>query len=290
MLLVCDVSQRSSCFSFSGIQFSGVVVALLIILFSSSPHADYTMPKNLGQGWDGNVQLGALANFGPTDSSAVTAQTTFTYSSKRWEHELNAKFHRSASEALITRRDSEGTILRDASDNEIKDRISSTTNDRRFVSGQARWFFNSKNYVFFIADLDRNAPANLDYSTRQISGVGYKLYQSKSNYISAEFGLGRKERVEVGGGSEQGGIAYLGFRFKRKLSEKLILTLDLDSDFSEDNRFSEAEVSLSWKLRDPVSLKLKYGARLNSSVIDPLNTFDDGLEAALSAHISVDVF
>lgn len=289
MNLVCNVSQRSFCCAASGIRFSGVVVALLVIVFSTSLHA-YDMPKNLGLGWDGNMELGALATFGETDSSAVSARATFTYRSKRWEHEMDARFHRSAHESLVSRRDSDGEVILDANNNEIQDLVSDTTNDRRFISGQSRWFFTSKHYVFVIADLDVNKPASLDHSTRQISGVGYKLYRSKNDLVSAQVGIGRKKRVDVGGDSEEGAIAYLGFRLKRELSETLILTLDLDSDFGSENRYSEAEASLSWKLRDPVSLKLKYGARFNSTVIDPLNTFDDGLEAALSVHIAVDVF
>ena len=289
MSLECNLSRQSSCRNASGIPLASGVVTLLVTLFSTPLYA-YDMPKNLGRGWDGDVQFGALATYGPTDSSAITARTTLSYSSLRWEHELDARLHRSANETLVSRRDSEGEVLRDANNKEIQDRVSSTTNNRRFISGQSRWFFSSKHYLFGIADLDVNTPANLDYSTRQIGGVGYKMYRSKRDLISAQVGLGRKKRAEVGGDSEQGLIGYLGIRFKRELSEKLVLSLDLDSDWGSDNRYSEAEASLSWKLRGPVSLKLKYGARFNSTVIDPLNTFDDGLEAALSVNISVEVF
>ena len=289
MRLECNVSLVTSCCTSSALRQASVTVALLVTLLSTPLHA-YDMPKNLGRGWDGDVQFGALATFGPTDSSAITARTVVTYSSERWEHELDARLHRSANETLVSRIDRDGEVLRDANNNEIQDRISSTTNNRRFVSGQSRWFFTSKTYLFGIADLDVNTPANLDHSTRQIGGVGYKLYRSKRDLISAQVGLGRKERVEVGGDSEQGLIGYLGIRFKRELSEKLVLSLDMDSDWGSDNRYSEAEASLSWRLRDPVSLKLKYGARFNSTVIDPLNTFDDGLEAALSVNIAVEVF
>lgn len=248
------------------------------------------MPKNLNEGWDGDVQLGALATFGPTDSSAITARSTFSHRSKHWEHELDAKFYRSASEALVSRRDADGQVMRDVNDQEIKDLVSSTTNNRRYVSGQTRWFFTSKHYLFGIADLDVNTPANLDSSTRQISGVGYKLYRAKNDLVSAEVGLGRKKRVEVSGDSEEGAIAYLGLRYKHKVSEKMGVAFDLNSDFGNENRYSEAEVSLSWKLRDPISLKLKYEARFNSTVLDPLNTFDDGLEAALSVNLAFEIF
>ena len=265
------------------------MIGLLAIQFSNASHA-YDMPKNLGQGWDGDVQLGALASFGQTDSSAISVRSTVTYSRTQWEHELDVRWHRSASETLVPRRDSEGQRITDANGREIQDRVKNTTNDRRFLSAQSRWFFRPKYYMFAIADLDLNRPANLDYATRQIGGLGYKMYRSKKDLISAQVGLGRKMLVEVEGDDELNLIAYLGFRFKRELSEKLFLSLEFDSDFGSDNQFSEAEASLSWKLRDPVSLKLKYGARFKSTVLDPLNTFDDGLEAALSVTISVEVF
>ena len=263
---------------------------LAVLFFGASQAIAYDIPKNLQQGWDGDVQLGALATYGATDSSAMTARTTFSYRSVFWEHEVDAKYHRSATEALVLRRDSEGQVLRDANDKEITDVVSNKTNDRRFVSAQARFFFTSKYYVFGIADLDANTPGNLKSASRQIAGVGYKLYRSKKDLISAGVGVGRKKRADVSGESEEGAIAYLGFRIRRQLSEKVSVSFDLDSDFGSENRYSEAETSLAWKLRDPVSLKLKYEARFNSTVMDPINTFDDGLEAALSVNLAFELF
>lgn len=274
-------------------RFTGTLSMVVVVLCLSAPssaHAYYSMPKNLEEGWHGDVHLGALATFGPTDSSAITARSNFTYRSQHWEHELDAKWYRSASEALVSRRDAEGEVVRDANDKEIKDLVRSTTNNRRYLNGQSRWFFTSKHYVFAIADLDINTPANLESSTRQISGLGYKLYRAKNDLVSAEFGVGRKKRVEVSGDSEEGAIAYFGFRYKHKISEKMGFAFDLNSDFGSENRYSEAEVSLNWKLRDPLSLKLKYEARLNETEDDPSNSNDDELEAALSVNLSVEVF
>nr|MBX2879172.1 DUF481 domain-containing protein [Granulosicoccus sp.] len=194
------------------------------------------------------------------------------------------------SEALVVRRNVNGDKVLDEQGVEVKDLVKSTTNHRRCRSAQLRRFFTSKHYLFIIADLDINEPANVDRSTRQITGVGYKLWRSKNDLLSAAIGLGHKQLVPVSGDAEKEAIAYLGFRFKRALSEKTSLQLELDSDFGNDNRFSEAQVSLSWKLREPVSLRLKYEARFNSSVVDPINTFDDGMEAALSINLAVDVF
>lgn len=266
-----------------------ISVATVLLPGTSVCHA-YETPRNLQQGLDGTVQLGALSTFGPTDSTAVTARTTLTFRGQRWEQEFDAKFYRSTSEALITRRDAQGEKVLDAQGREVQDIVKTTNNDRRFASFQLRRFVSSKHYIFGIADLDANEPANIDVSTRQIVGIGYKLWRSKNDVLSAAIGFGRKKRVQVSDEIEKGGIGYLGFRFKRSLSEKASMSFDLDSDFGSENRYSEAEVSFSWKLRDPVSLKLKYEARFNSTVIDPLNTFDNGYEAALSVNLSFDVF
>ena len=266
-------------------------VAVAAILMSATTVANaYVTPDNLKQGLDGNVQLGALATYGATHSEAVSARSTFTYRAERWEQEFDAKLFRSASEAVVIRRSADGEAILDNEGQEIKDLIKSTTNSRRFVSTQSRLYFTERHYLFGIADYDTNKPANLDRSTRQIIGVGYKLWRTKNDLLGAAVGFGRKQRVEVSGNTENGGIGYLGLRFKRALTEKSALKLDVDSDFGGDNRYTEAEVSLSWKLRDPVSLKIKYEARFNSTVTDPLNQFARGLEAALSINLSLDVF
>ncbi|MFK8079786.1 MAG: YdiY family protein [Granulosicoccus sp.] len=290
MSLMCGLLKRAECLRTFLDDKRQIALVVMVLLASTAAHAYEDMPKNLKQGWDGDVQLGALATYGLTDSSAISARTTISFRSARWEHELDSKWYRSASEALVSRRDSDGEIMRDVNDEEIKDLVSSTTNNRRFISGQTRWFFSSKHYLFAIADLDINTPANLESSTRQISGVGYKLYRGKSDLLGAAIGVGRKKRVDVSGASEQGAIGYLAFRYKRKLNDLMTVSFDLNSDFGSENRYSEAETSLTWKLRDPVSLKLKYEARFNSTVIDPLNTFDDELEAALSVNLAVEIF
>ena len=264
-------------------------VAIFLTLISTCSYG-FDMPGNLDPGWDGSVQLGALATFGETDSSAVSARATFTFRSTRWEHELDIKLQRSESESLVPRRDESGEIVRDADDKAISDLVSSTTNNRRFASGQARWFFTSRYYLFAIADWDVNTPADLELSTRYVGGVGYKLYRSKNHLISAGIGFGRKGRDEVSGYFERGPIGYLGFKIKRKIGETLVVGVDLDSDFGSEQQFSEAEFSLSWKLRNPLSLQLKYEASFNSTVFDSLDSYNEGLEAALSVSLSVEVF
>lgn len=248
------------------------------------------VPKDLQQGWDGQVQMGAQATFGATDSSALSLRTDFTYRGERAEHEMTARVHHSSNKTQVPRRDYEGKEVFDSKGAAVTDEVKTTTNDRRFFSAQPRWFFSSRYYVFALADLDVNEPADIKQASRQVAGLGYKLWKSRSHFVSAAFGVGRKKLEQVSGASEEGAIGYFGLRIKRKLSETVSVALSLDSDFGGDNRFSEAETSLSWRVRGPVALKFKYEASENSKVVNPLNSFDDGVEAAFSINLEVDVF
>jgi putative salt-induced outer membrane protein YdiY len=259
-------------------------------VIAATPACAYEIPKNLKQGWDGTVELGALATFGATDTSALSARAAFTFSGQHIEHELIAKLYRSSSESFVIRRDAEGNELLDSNGFPIRDIVNNTTNDRRFIGVQPRWFFTQRHYVFALADVEFNEPADIESSTRQVGGIGYKLWKSRRDYVSAAVGIGRKKLVQVSGESEEGAIGYVGVRFKRNIAQNVSWSIDLDSDFGGENRFSEGETSLSWKLRRSMAIKLKYEARFNSNLIRPLNRLDEGIEAALSINLEVEVF
>ena len=268
----------------------GVLPALALLFLVAASSAQANSPTNLKQGWNGDAQLGALASFGETDSSAITALTSLTFRSIRWEHELEAKYYRSASESLVALRDENNELQRDSNGDEIYNTVNNVTNDRRFFSAESRWFYTPKYYLFGIADLDVNKPANLAESSRAVWGVGYKVYDNKKNFLTAGIGIGSKKRVETSGSRETGTIAYLTVGFKRELGEKLVLSMDWDSDFSDDDRYSEAQATLTWQLRDPLSLKIKYELQFDSTPIDSFSTFDDNYNGAFSVNLAIDIF
>lgn len=269
----------------------GYLWVLILSLLSATVCAeDYKTPRNLDMGWDGEVHLGALATFGTADTTAISARTDVSYRGGPSEHELTAKWYRSATQIAVTRRNAEGDPVLDTNGLAVRDLIEATTNDRRFISAQTRWFLSSRYYLFGLVDLEINRPADINSSSRQVTGVGYKLWKSRHDFISAALGVGRKKLDQKSGETDEGAIGYLGLRLRRKVADTVTLSIDMDSDFGGENRFSEAEFSIDWKLREPVSLKFKYEARFNSNLINPLNTFDEGVEAALSVNIEVEVF
>lgn len=262
----------------------------LFCLWRSAAVQAYEIPRNLKYGLDAQVQFGALATFGVTDTSAISARTDITYRGERFEHELVAKMYRSASTSSVPRLDAEGKQVVNSKGAPVTDRIKDKTSDRRFVSVQPRWFFSSRFYLFALADLDMNEPAGNQSSSLYVSGLGYKLWKSKGHYASAALGVGRRRSDPVGREAIEESVGYVGLRLKRYLSETVSLGLSLDSDFGGDERFSEAEASISWRVRGPVAIKFKYGAQVNSHIVNPWNTFDDGVESAMSVNLEVDIF
>lgn len=247
------------------------------------------MPPDLQQGWDAQVQFGALATFGAADTRALSARSHLSWRGERMEHEFVAKLYRSSSTTDIVRVDASGKQLLDARGQPLVDRIEQETSDRRFVSFNPRWFLTTHHYLFLLADLDMNEPAGVQHSSLRVGGVGYKLYRTGDDYISASIGIGKRRNDLVGSEAQYTSIGYFGLRIKRSLNETVSMALKLDSDLGADERVSEAEASLSWRVRGPVSITFKYGARVNGSVVNPWNTFDDGVEAAMSVNLEVEV-
>ena len=266
------------------------IASLVLSLGVACEGLAYETPSNLDLGWDGKVQLGALATFGVTDTVAISGRADVTYRGESLEHEFTAKLYRSANQTFISRHDANGAPIFDSNRLIVKDRVRTTTNDRRFVGIHPRFFFNAKYYVFALADYEVNEPADIKSSSRQVSGVGYKLWKSKKDFISAAIGIGRKKFEQISGESDEGVIGYFGVRIRRSVYENIKLSLDMDSDFGGENRYSEIEMAVKWKVRDPISISFKYEAQFNSNIINPLATFDNDVEAALSVNMVIDVF
>lgn len=262
----------------------------MLILSLATEVRAYEVPKNLSMGWDGKVQFGANASFGVADSAALSARSDITYRGDHFESEFTAKFYRSGNQVRVPRLNADGEPVRTVEGAILKDRVTTITNYRRFLGVQPRWFITTRYYLFGLADIEVNEPADIRSSSRQIGGAGYKFWVSRKNYVSAALGVGRKKLRQVSGGSEVGAIGYLSVRVRRKLSKTVRLSMDMDSDFGGGNRFSEIELALSWKLRDPMSISFKYEGRFNSNIINPLATFENDSEATMSVNIVVDVF
>jgi len=269
---------------------TGFVAVPLLIASSVSSAAYFKPRKTFPDGWDAKVEFGAQATSGASRTNSLSGGLETTYRGGRWEHHVVAKALRSASSVAVERRDENGETVLDAQGEPMNDIVRNRTNDRRFIGFQPRWFFREeRNYVFAIIDLESNEPADIDLSSRQIAGVGYRYVVDKSNWFTAGIGVGRKSLARVSGERDEGGIGYVGLAFTRLIGERAKFETTLDSDFGGENRFTELTLGLTWKLGAPVSMKLGYEARMNSDISDPRNPFDESVDARASLSLSIDV-
>ena len=268
-----------------------LLLAAASLLQPEEVSAAYFKPrKALPDGWNATLELGAYATSGASRTNSFSGGADTTYRGGRWENHLVARALQSSSTVVVTRRDEAGDAVLDASGEPVSDVVRNRTNDRRFLGLEPRWFFRQeKNYVFAIVDLETNEPADVDLATRQIAGIGYRLFTDKSNWFTAGIGIGRKSLSQVSGERDQGGIGYVGLAFTRLIGERAKFETALDSDFGGENRFTELTLGLTWKLGAPVSLKLGYEARMNSDIGDPQNPFDESVDARASISLEIDV-
>ena len=267
-----------------------VAIASLALASVSAEAAYFKPRKAFPDGWDARVEFGAQTTSGASRTSSLSGGLDSTFRGGRWEHRIVAKALQSESTVSAPRRDENGDKVLGPDGEPVTDVVRNTTNDRRFLGLQPRWFFRQqKNYLFAIVDLESNEPADIERSTRQIAGVGYRHVVDKSNWFTAGVGIGRKSLDRVSGERDDDGIGYVGLAFTRLIGERAKFETALDSDFGSENRFTELTLGLSWKLGAPVSLKLGYEARMNSDISDPQNPFDESVDARASVSLQIDV-
>jgi len=268
-----------------------LLFAALFPFVAGEASAAYFKPKKaLPEGWNATLEFGAHATSGASRTSSLSGGAETTFRGGRWEHLVVVKALQSRSSIAVKRRDENGDVVLDARGEPVSDVIRDRTNDRRFVGLQPRWFFREKkNYLFAILDVESNEPADIEHSSRQIAGIGYRLFTDKSNWFTAGIGYGRKALSRVSGDEDQGGIGYVGVAFTRLIGERAKFETALDSDFGGENRFTELTFGLTWKLGAPVALKIGYEARMNSDISDPRNPFDESVDARATISLEIDV-
>lgn len=267
---------------------------VLALLPSMHAHA-YKVPKMLPAGWDGTLELSGQANLGVSRTSSVSANTSITYRSIRWENRLVVKALRNASTTRKDVKDDEGRLVLDDNGEQVTKLVRKRTSDRRFVSFEPRLYIDRRVYLFTISDYETNPPIGIEHTNRVIGGLGYRVWKSRRDYLTAGVGVGNKHQRLQAKNDEadihtDSRIGYIGLNFVTDLSERVRFSAELDADLGADERVSELEFGLTWKLRDPLSLKFKYATRMNGSLSDVFHPLDPDVDARATVSLEIDVF
>ena len=249
----------------------------------------FPLPKNMPEGWHAKITFGAQATAGASRNDSLHGSVDASYRSARWENRLQAKLHRSNVSFSETRIDDNGDVELNDAGEPVLFIARRRSNNRRKLSVEPRFFIKERVYTFGLLDVERNIPANIYISSRQVAGLGYRWWESKANFLSMGFGVGRKQSEKIGEEQQADAIGYIGLRIVRKLTERTSVDFGIDTDFGSDNRLTEVALGFSWKVNDPISLKLGFESRMNSETNDPDSPFDESVDAEFTASIVYDV-
>ena len=253
--------------------------------------AAFDAPTSPPEGWDAKVQFGAEATTGASRTSSLSFESGLSWHVGRLETAARARVLRSEASVEVVREENGEPVLR-ADGEPVTDVVDDRTNDRLAFGVEPRWYLaGERRYLFGLLDYDTNPPAGVDRSTRQVAGVGYRLWNDKDNFLAAGIGVGHKRFEATDGETSDGGIGYFGVKIVLKLSEKAKLDAGLDTDFGGDSESTEFGVALGYRIADPVSLKLGYDARVRGGVADDdSSAFDESLDGRASLKLEVDLF
>ena len=263
--------------------------AACLALASLPATAAFQAPTSPPEGWDAKVQFGAEATMGASRTSSFSLESTLSWHVGRFETGAKARLLRSNASIEVPREQDGVPVLR-ADGEPVTDVVSDRTNDRLAFALEPRWYMaGERRYLFGLVDYATNPPADLERSTRQVVGVGYRLWNDKKNYLAAGIGVGNKSLEKTDGETSAGGIGYFGVAIVLALSERASLDAALDTDFGGEDNFTEFGVALGYRLAEPVSLKLGYDARINEGADDGASAFDERVDARASLKLEVDL-
>jgi len=271
--------------------------AILVLLTCAgasigSPANAFDPPKSIKDGWNGTLAFGAEATSGASRSSSLSFEASLTGRVGRFETGARARLLRSSASIEVARK-RDGEPVLDAAGEPLTDTVTRRTDDRRSLSLEPRWFFTGKHlYAFALVDHETNPPDGVEAATRQVTGLGYRLWDSKKDYLAAGLGIGHKRLEESAGQTSDDGIGYLGVRLVLQLSGRARLDAGLDSDFGGVSNFTEVALALGYSLSDTVSLKFAYEARVKQGAgarADRAGRTDGGVDGRASLKLELDV-
>ncbi len=149
-----------------------------------------------------------------------------------------------------------------------------TTADRLLARYQPEYFLTEDVYVLGVLGYETAPLSNIDWSLREILGVGYQLRDDDDGAVAVEIGLGNQDIELVTGPRIGGPIAYLGANYLQAIGETLEFTADLRAEIGADNRFGELELGLAAEVGEALSVKLSHVARTNTDLGDPANPLE----------------
>lgn len=276
----CKLNFRTALLLSGTLAFSSITMA---------QDSDETLADKVFNGWSGTASLGATTSSGNTDTSNINGSVRLGKTVDRWEHLLFGSIFKGTSSLVIVERDQEGNPIVGDDGRPQRTIVKGDNSDRIAIGYQPKFYYTPKTYFFGILDWEQDKPGNIDSATRQILGVGHRLYSNESGFLSLEAGFGNKNTNLVFGDSVNGGVGYLGLNFLSRITDEVTFNADLRSDFGSDNTFVELGLGVAFKVSDKLSLSVTHFTRSNSDLSDSSNPLASDSESVTSMNLVIDI-
>lgn len=196
-------------------------------------------------GWSGELSAGFLAAGGNSESRATNAKAEVGLGAGSFAHSLSA--------LAIQNRDS-----------------GETTAERYGAEYKVEFSVTERDFMFFLADFDKDLFGGVRRRTTQSAGYGRRLIQTARQDWTVELGAGarqlRFQRPE--GGSESEPIGRFFTEYGLKLSEHSSLGQSVRVEHGESNTQTESETKLLLSIVGNLFASLSYTLRHNSELQD----------------------
>jgi putative salt-induced outer membrane protein len=212
--------------------------------------------------WKMSAELGFVTTTGNTETSTTNAKFDATHEKDAWRRNVHA-------EAF------------GASNTDPATDVTTHSAERYQLSGKADYKFNEFDYVFGVANYDKDRFSGYNYQATIAAGYGRRVLHEDTMTLDLEIGPGvRKLKDSTTDMTDTSGIVRLAAKYAWQISDTSSFTEDFSSDVSSDLTVTKSVTALTAKVNTSLAMKLTLTVKNNSEV--PAGTEKTDTETAVT--------
>lgn len=214
-----------------------------------SANAAATKKAAAKEGWQGSASLGYVSTTGNTNTRSLNAQLLAAYQSGNWADVLSFQALQASSNGI-------------------------TTAESYDLNGQSDYGLTNKDYLFGLADYQRNTFAGYQRRTSEILGYGRNLVTTPTQQLNVEFGVGARQTRYTTNTSQSEFVERLAGGYLWKFTDKSNFSQTLSIEHGPDNTFTQSVTALTTNIAGSLALSVSYTVNHNSTVLPTFKNTD----------------
>ncbi|MCY4044874.1 MAG: DUF481 domain-containing protein, partial [Cellvibrionales bacterium] len=201
-------------------------------------------PTKKSSKWRGEIAFGYKFAKGNTNENTFSFHQKLVFDDDPWKNTINLHADNTVSNG---RRTEEKYYLTEKLDRKI----------------------STATYSFFRGSYEKDLFSGFDYQGTYVIGIGHLLINRKNIQLSIEMGIGGiQEKKEGADKRDDSLLLYFADEFSFKFSETAELGQQITVESSEINTITRTNVFVKSSLTEKLSLRVSYGLKHNSEVIE----------------------